>query len=166
MTIIETSPAVLNCTTATAGTCSAGCTVQYNPGTGEVAGFCTTPLQGINCSLAKVVCEATCSEGQCTDLNLSNVNLVDEQANEICSTSDNGQFCCEQCILGDMNQDLFGDISDVILDLRCSLDLPIPYPCMPRGDINCDDNDDIADVILKLRKALGIDSMELCSKCI
>jgi hypothetical protein len=167
MTITEITPAVLNCTTATAGTCSSACTVQYNPGTGKVGGVCSPSLQGTNCSLAKVSCQVTGSNGQCTDLNLSSVKLVDFQANEICSTTDNGKFCVGICYLGDMNEDLVVDISDVIRVLRCSLGLSIdPYQCMPRGDINCDDIIDISDVILTLREALAIDPIWPCSKCI
>ncbi len=167
VTITESAPAVLACTTATSGTCSAGCIVQYNPGTGKVAGFCNPQLQGGSCSLAKLVCQVMGTEGQCTDLPITSAKLVDLAANEICSTTDNGRFCVGQCILGDMNQDKVVDISDVIRVLRCSLGLPIdPYLCMPRGDINCDDVIDISDVILTLRKALGIDPQEFCSKCI
>lgn len=169
MTITESLPTVLNCTSAIVGTCSSACTVYYNPGDGqvsEVGGFCNPPLEGRNCSIARVVCQVSGTDDQCTDLNLSAVQLVDFSAHEICSTTDNGRFCVEQCWLGDMNEDKKVDITDVILNLRCALDLSIsPYQCLPRGDVNCDGKDDIADVILKLRKALEIDPMEPCSKC-
>ena len=67
-------------------------------------------------------------------------------------------------LLGDINNDGVVDISDVILDLRCALALPIePYLCMPCGDINADGKVDISDVILTLRKALQLDSPEQCT---
>ena len=67
-------------------------------------------------------------------------------------------------LLGDINDDGTVDISDVILDLRCALALPIdPYLCTPCGDINNDGGVDISDVILTLRKALQLDPPQLCT---
>src|SRR3990170_4351833 len=60
-------------------------------------------------------------------------------------------------LLGDLNNDGVVDISDVILDLRCALVLPIePYQCLPCGDVSGDGKVDISDVILTLRKALQL----------
>ena len=66
-------------------------------------------------------------------------------------------------LLGDLNNDGVVDISDVILDLRCALALPIePYRCLPCGDISGDGKVDISDVILTLRKALQLNQPEQC----
>ena len=68
-------------------------------------------------------------------------------------------------ILGNMNNGCSVDISDVILVLRCALDLPVdPYQCMPCGDINGDSKVDISDVILTLRMALGLDTLKQCTE--
>jgi hypothetical protein len=65
--------------------------------------------------------------------------------------------------LGDMNNDGSIDISDVILVLRCALDLPIePYECLPCGNIDQISGVDISDVILTLRMALGLDEWRPC----
>ena len=66
---------------------------------------------------------------------------------------------------GDLNNDGPVDISDVILDLRCALGLPIaPYQCLPCGDINGGGIVDISDVILTLRMALGLDPLKPCTE--
>ena len=68
-------------------------------------------------------------------------------------------------LLGDINNDGTVDISDVILDLRCALALPIdPYRCLPCGDINGGGVVDISDVILTLRLALGLDPPQMCTQ--
>jgi hypothetical protein len=64
---------------------------------------------------------------------------------------------------GDLNDEGCVDISDVILDLRCALAMPIePYQCLPCGDINKDGIIDISDVIMALRMALGLDPHQPC----
>ena len=68
-------------------------------------------------------------------------------------------------LLGDINNDGVVEISDVILDLRCALALPIePYQCLPCGDINGGSVVDISDVILTLRKALQLEPPEMCTQ--
>lgn len=66
----------------------------------------------------------------------------------------------EAMLLGDINEDGFIDISDVILVLRIALGLDQDPGC---SDINNDGSVDISDVILTLRMALGLDSLQQCT---
>jgi hypothetical protein len=63
-------------------------------------------------------------------------------------------------LLGDLNNDTFVDISDVILDLRIALGLDPAVSC---SNINGDATVDISDVILTLRMALGLDPKQPCT---
>jgi RHS repeat-associated protein len=61
---------------------------------------------------------------------------------------------------GDIDQDGTVDISDVILVLRCALELD---ECGLCADIDNDGDVDISDVILTLRVALGLDLIQDCN---
>jgi len=93
------------------------------------------------------------------DLGLFNYDLSTAKLHE----EDFGVF-----VYGDINGSLKVDITDVILSLRMSIQLPLtidgddffsPYNAdlVKRADINDDDEVNIQDVILTLRKSIGLD---------